>query len=220
MITRRLFQLVFSLVLLVAFSFAGKPQELTAEEAPKEKAPELTNEEWAYQAMVAFANPEKAPQFAGHEETVEQTKERYRGIAAAIAAATTSRDRVALLVALGIGESRLSRDTDLGPCYRGKIGGGLWSRCDHGTSGSVWQVKTPVIGPDGETVRYEDTFKDRTRAAKIALRLAVGSLGACRHLEPVDHLSALGGKCAAGFEPARQRYRLWQKIRVWNPPAK
>lgn len=177
----------------------------------------LTLEEWTLAALTHFADPEKSPQLPGWEETPDQARERYVGIAAAIAGITKNRDEAGLLVALAIGESRLARDTDIGPCYRGKPGSSWQKRCDSGTSGSVWQVKTPVLGPEGETVTYLDTFKDRTRAAKIAFRLAKGSLGACKHLEPIDRLSALGGKCTVGLESARQRWRLWQRVRVWEP---
>lgn len=212
----------FFLIFVMALALAGM-QPAQAEELPKKET--LSTEEWAYQAMLAFAKPEKAPQFPGFEETADETKARYREIAKAIAAATTSahkslsiRDQAALLVALGVGESGLSRDTDIGPCYRGDGPNSGWrARCDYGTSGSVWQVHTPIVDTDGEVVRYATTFKDRYRSARIALRLAVGSLGSCKKLEPIDHLSALGGVCRAGFKAAQERYKLWQKVRVWNP---
>lgn len=206
----RIVSLLPFLIMAIGFLLPAHASETVTEE--------LTLEQWTYEAMVKFAPPEKAPQFPGYEETIDETKQRYRELAAVIAKVGENRSRAALLVAIGIGESRLARDTDVGPCYRGKPGGKLWKRCDSGTSGSVWQIKTPVKGLEGEVISYTDIFKDRERAARIELRIALGSLRRCRHLEPVDHLSALGGSCQAGLASAQSRWKLWQTISVWSPP--
>lgn len=188
--------------------------------------PMLTLEQWTLAALHHHAPISGRPSFPGHDETDDEASARYAALALAITSAAeeypakpgglSDRDEAAVLVAIAIGETRLARDTDVGPCYRGKPGGSWWSRCDSGTSGSVWQLKTPLSW-EGEVIRYADTFKDRGRAARIALRAARGSLGACRSLPPEDRLSALGGVCREGLESARARYRLWQRVRVWEP---
>lgn len=194
--------------------------------SPDSSSPALTLEQWTLAALHQHAPISGRPSFPGHDETDDEVRARYAALALAITSAAeehpakpgglSDRDEAALLVAIAIGETRLARDTDVGPCYRGKPGGSWWSRCDSGTSGSVWQLKTPLSW-EGEVIRYADTFKDRERAARIALRAARGSLGACRALPPEDRLSALGGVCREGLESARARYRLWQRVRVWEP---
>jgi hypothetical protein len=211
------------LAVLTVCLFVGTCSRVRAAEPPALEA-------WTLAALERFAPSDRSPQLPGHEETPEQARERYREIAHDIAlvaeesaqaaegkpGAMSARSRAALLVAVAIGESRLARDTDLGPCHRGKPGGTWWTRCDSGTSGSIWQIKTPVLW-EGEKVAYLDVFKNRQRAARISLRASLGSLGRCRHLPAEDRLSALGGACREGLGSARARYRLWQRVRAWEP---
>lgn len=169
-------------------------------------------------AALAFAPPETRPNYPGYSETRAETVDRYWSISQDIAAAATAEpakpggltdeQEAALLLALAIGESGLALDVDRGPCYRR---GGLWARCDSGTSFSIWQIKpiyfdrTRVDGPMLQS--------DRNLAARVALWLARSSLGACRKLDPHDRLSAYGaGHCKAGLENIRERFRLYQRV--------
>lgn len=183
--------------------------------------------QWVLQTLLFFAPPERAPQLPGFEESVDETRSRYAAIAEDIAAAAEAPEKTsdglsdqaeaALLVAIAIGETMLASDVDEGSpgCYRGKPGGAWWSRCDAGTSATLWQLKP--IKWEGELVTYREHFKDRARSARIALWIARSSLSMCRKLPAIDHLSALSGSCREGLEAPRARYRLWQKIRAWQP---
>lgn len=175
-------------------------------------------------AALAFAPPETRPQYEGHRETREETVERYWSIAQDIAAAAeevpatpgglTDQQEAALLLALAIGESGLSRDVDVGPCYRK---GRLWRRCDSGTSYTIWQLKPGIV--DGKVRAGKELQADRRLAARLALRRARGSLGQCRALEAHDRLAAYGaGRCIAGIESVRERYRLFQRVRDYMRP--
>lgn len=185
---------------------------------------------WCLAAALFHAPPETRPQFPGHEESVAETRARYASICADIEAAATEeperpgflshRDRAALLLALAIGESGLARDADLGPCYRE----GAWrTRCDGGRAATVWQLQTVRDNdPDQTELGPRQLFADRRRAARIALRLASGSLGMCRKLPAEDRLSAYGsGRCLTGeyrgAESVRARWRLFQRLRGWEP---
>jgi hypothetical protein len=185
---------------------------------------------WCLAAALVHAPPATRPQFPGHEETPEQTRERYVAICADIEAAATEhperpgfighREKAALLLALAIGESGLSRDADLGPCYRV----GKWrARCDGGRAASVWQLQA-TRDDDAEQTELgpKQLFADRRRAARVALRIAIGSIGMCRKLPPEDRLSAYGaGRCLTGdyrgASSVRARWRLFQRLRGWTP---
>lgn len=162
--------------------------------------------------MLRFAPLDQLPQLPGHAETQEEGAARYEQIAEAIAGACedskTQRSCVALLVAIGVGESRFARDADVGPCYRGK---GYETRCDGGLAASVWQAHAYGRDAQGEPVTVQRLFADRDLAAKHVLRVARWSLYRCRRLPIEDRLAALGGGCRAS-KSARARYRLWKRI--------
>jgi hypothetical protein len=176
---------------------------------------------WTLAAMLQFAPAERAPQFEDHRETIEETRARYAEIASTIAAecvssSRTPKDCAAVLVAVGTGESHFARDADLGPCYRK---GAYRSRCDGGWAASVWQVHAFGFKADGTPITVEDLFADRALAAKRAIGAIRQSIRTCRHLPERDRLSMLSGRCQEGLKSARDRYDLWQRVRVWNPPA-
>lgn len=187
----------------------------------------MTLAAWVLAALLQFAPLDRLPRFEGFAETQTEAQQRYVAIADDIAAVAeederkpgglSDHDEAALLVALAIGETHLALDTDEGSpgCYRGKPGGPWWTRCDSGTSATLWQLK-PVLW-EGQQLGYRELFTDRRRAARIELRAARGSLWRCRRLDPVDRLSALGGGCHAGGKSAQDRYRSWMQIRAWAP---
>ena len=178
--------------------------------------------DWVMLAALHFAPLETRPRFEGYEETRDEAFGRYLGIAADIAAAAEEhpgtdaekRRRAALLLAVAVGESGLSRDVDEGPCYRR----GKWrARCDGGTSHTIWQIKAgwlngqPIHGAD---LRGLDRRKD---AARVALRAIHGSLGRCKALEPADRLSGYGaGTCKPGIASVRARWALFEKVRAFS----
>lgn len=181
---------------------------------------------WVLAALLRFAPVEALPQFPAFEEAADAARARYASIAVDIAAAAeaespipgglTDRAEAALLVAIAIGESQLSADTDRGPCYRGAPGGRHWGRCDHATSATLWQIKRGLLW-DGKRLSYLELFTDRARAARIALRFARASLHTCRRLPAVDRLSGLSGRCVEGHAGARGHYRRWLRIAAWEP---
>ena len=164
--------------------------------------------EWLLAAALAFAPPEKAKQFPGFEETPAQARARYASIAADIdTAAGGDKAKAALLLAIALGESGLAKDVDSGTCYRI---GAYRSRCDAGTSHSLWQVKAYGI-------TAAELKTDRLKAAKKALALAQSSLGSCRALDPRDGLSQYAtGSCKAGVASAQARFDLWGKVYAWR----
>lgn len=180
---------------------------------------------WLVAAMMAFAPPSGARKFPGWSETEAEARVRYQAIAEAIEAAAldvngtglSDKSEAALLLALALEESALSQDVDVGPCYRGKPGGGWWSRCDGGTSYSVWQLKA-YTKADGSRVTGAMLQADRKLAARKALALAVGSLSMCRKLEARDRLSAyMRGTCATGLRGAAARWDRWHTVEAWSP---
>jgi hypothetical protein len=187
---------------------------------------------WCLAAALHFAPPEKLVGTPYGDETVDAGRERYASICADIVgeveARKLGRDHVALLLALGIGESGLARDADLGidgNCYQGKSG--RLGRCDMGKDGqarsaSVWQVRGSVVSDEAGPVTVARLFADRKLAARHALRRAVSSLKTCTKGPPEDRLSALAsGVCGVGEYPGRKsvraRWALYQKIRGWRP---
>lgn len=181
---------------------------------------------WILAVMLALVPPKGVRALPGWDESEDQAKARYQAIAEAIEAAAleanntglSDKSEAALLVALALEESAFARDVDIGPCYRGKRGGGWWSRCDAGTSYSVWQLKA-FTNAEGVLVRGFDIQRDRKVAAKRALALAVGSLSSCRKLDARDRLSAyMKGSCATGLRGAAARWDRWKSVETWNPP--
>ena len=174
--------------------------------------------EWVLSAALTFAPVETRPKFKGYEETPDETRARYASIAEDVAQAAEdgakspeeAKRRAALLLAVAIGESGLSLDVDRGPCYRK----GNWkSRCDGGTSFTIWQMKTVVV--DGKPMLASKVagLEHRKVAAKAALRAILGSLGMCRKLPPEDRLSGYGaGRCIEGHKSVRARHALFQRV--------
>lgn len=204
------------LLMLVLIPGSSRASE---DEAAKRRA---QLEEWVFLAAVAHASPSKLPQFPGHEETEEQTRERYRAIARDIVAATgpDRRAQAALLLAFALGESGLSRDADLGPCFQGKDAQGRsWrGRCDSGRAAGIWQMHAVYDLKTQTTFTVDEIFADRARAATVFRKLALSSLKRCADLAPEDQLSGVGlGVCTKGDERVRARYRMWQKLRAWRP---
>lgn len=168
---------------------------------------------WVFAAAMRFANPDHHPQYPGHEETHDEAVTRYESIAADIATVAKNRSHAALLLALAIGESSLSSDADLGPCYRGATRSSpLRKRCDGGNAASIFQLH--AFG--GHSLA--DFFDDRKLAARVVLKLAVGSFKQCASLLPEDRLSGMGlGHCEAGNKSVEERYRLFKKLESWSP---
>lgn len=174
--------------------------------------------EWVLAAALYFAPIETRPKFAGYEETHEEALARYRSIAEDIVEAAekspnADKWEAAWLVTVAVGESGLSLDVDRGPCYRR---GGYRSRCDGGSSFSIWQLKNTPI--DGE-LRYGYEFeRNRKLAARAALKKIRGSLGLCKSLPENDRLSAYGvGRCVEGNKSVRARHALFEKVRSFVP---
>lgn len=173
---------------------------------------------WVLSAALYFAPVESRPQFKGYEETTDETRARYASIAEDVAEAAEenakspeeAKRRAALLLAVAIGESGLSHDVDKGPCYRK----GNWrSRCDGGTSFTIWQMKGATM--DGQFFYGKDLagLDKRKLAAKAALRKILGSLGLCKKLPAEDRLSAYGaGRCLEGHKGIRARWSLYQRV--------
>jgi hypothetical protein len=175
---------------------------------------------WILAAALHFAPPERHPRFDGYEETAEQAHARYEQIAVDIAAAVEGRkdakDMAALALAWAIGESALAPDADKGPCYRK----GRWKlRCDGGLAAGPWQLHEYWDRQAKERVTVAAIFADRARSAKTVVRKLIGAWVQCAHLAPEDRLSGFGlGHCEAGNASVRARYRLWQRVRAWQPP--
>lgn len=174
--------------------------------------------EWVLSAALTFAPIETRPQFKGYEESRDEAFSRYISIAADIAAAAeenakserAAKERAALLLAVAIGESGLSADVDRGPCYRK---GGYKTRCDSGTSFTLWQMKAALV--DGKPMRAAELVghDKRRTAARAALRALLGSLGMCRKLPAEDRLSGYGaGRCIEGHKGVRARWALYQRV--------
>ncbi len=174
---------------------------------------------WILMAALHFAPPAQHRQFPGHEETVEQARARYAQIARDIAeAAVQTKDPKAtasLMLAWAIGESGLYRDADTGPCYRE----GAWrQRCDGGLAATIWQLHALRDGDD--VLKPKDLFADRARAARIVAKRLPAAWHSCRRLAPEDRFSGFGlGYCKAGNASVRARYRLWLRVRAWQPAA-
>lgn len=179
-------------------------------------------------AALAHAPPAATVGKPWGDATIEEAHVRYASICADVAAVVQERklgrDAVALLIALGVGESGLARDADLGlagNCYQGKTG--KLGRCDadrHGRarSVSVWQVRCDVSRDEAGLITCERLFADRRLAARQALRRALASMKACTKGPAEDRLSALAtGVCGIGDYPGRKsvraRWALFQKIR-------
>lgn len=180
----------------------------------------LTLQQWTLAALLHFAPPAQHDGAPWADPSTEAALERYEAISETIATACADskapRSCAALLVAIGVGESGLARDADVGPCYRR---GGYRTRCDSGAAASIWQVHAFGLGPDGEPITVARLFADRGLAAWQALRVARGSLSRCRHLPEEDRLAGLSGACKPNAS-SRARWRLWKRVEGWAPDAK
>lgn len=162
------------------------------------------------QLLITFAPIESRPQFEGHEETPIETLARYESIAEDIAHVAQNNEPVrgldrfqsaVLLAAMAVGESGLSRDVDLGPCYRGP---GLEKRCDEGRSASMWQL---------QSVDKAAVFANRKLAATIALERLRKSVNACWAMPPRWRLSAYGAGYCTKLPGAAKRFKLFTNMR-------
>jgi hypothetical protein len=176
---------------------------------------------WLFAAALAFAPPDRTPQFPSHPETVEQRTERYQAIASDIFAVAfdpkaealpglTRRQSAALMLAVAIGESHLAPDADLGPCYRK---GKLWrTRCDSGWAVGIMQTRV-------HPAHQEAYFNDRRKALRLGHQRLRQSLSMCRHLAPLTRLAAYGsGSCNRGKKGAAKRWRLYQTLLGFRLP--
>jgi len=173
---------------------------------------------WLLALMFAFAPPDKAWQAPSHPETVAQRKARYADIARDIAAVVkaakplpglTRRQTAGLLLAVAIGESGLAADADLGPCYRARETG----RCDGGLAVGLWQTWVPPV-------HQPVYWRDRQRAARLALQRLRLSMGACRRSAPRYRLAAYAsGSCQsrAGRRGSASRWGLFVRLMAWRP---
>lgn len=177
----------------------------------------MTLVEWTLAALLHFAPPELQSKNPWADPSLEAARERYQGIAEAIAGecddVKSKRSCAALLAAIAIGESGLARDADLGPCYRK---GGHKRRCDSGAAASVWQVHAHGFDTRGEDITIERLFSERALAAWLVHRVARGSLARCSHLPEQDRLAGLGGNCTPSAS-ARARWKLWRQVEQWSP---
>ena len=176
---------------------------------------------WTFLAMLQHAPIEHLPDFEGHVETQTEALARYGAIAQVIvevcdAESKAPKNCVALLVALGIGESHFAKDADIGPCHRK---GGFKGRCDGGLAASVWQTHAYGHDKNGKQITVERLFAERRLAAEVALRQARSSIRACAHLPRRNQLAGLAGRCDPSpqhMKSAQSRYDGWQALLTWT----
>ena len=167
-----------------------------------------------------FSPVEKAWQAPSHPESHSEMRRRYRSIARDICEAVKAQPAIEgftkagtarLTLAQAIGESNLAKDADRGPCWRKAP---YQARCDGGLAVGVLQVQLPQ--------KHRDRgFADRPWLVSVALRGLRGSFGACRHLPVAERLALYAsGSCksAAGRRASRRRWKLIQRVLVWQPP--
>lgn len=155
----------------------------------------MTLEAFALAALLALAPPARRSAPPGWTETEEAYRARLESVAADIAAVSTTRTHVGALVGVAVHESALAPDVDAGRCYRL----GTWAnRCDGGRAIGLWQLQ------DADPVKRALYRTSRRDAAREALRRILGSLGACRALEPRLRLASFAsGTCSRGWEAAQ-----------------
>lgn len=151
------------------------------------------------------------PTTPGAPETRAEQLVRLRSIADDVAAVSESAGDATLLLATAYHESALSRDVDVGPCWRGKEGNG--PQCDNGTAASMWQIHGGA--------RNASLFANRREAARVALAALKSSSATCRKLPRAEQFTAYAsGGCSseAGKRGSRELYAAWsswaQKYRV------
>lgn len=152
--------------------------------------------------------------FPGWEESGEARRARYESIAEDVARAATEacgdrgepcrRRSVAILLGLAWHESGFAPDTESPEgCWRGRDGKG--SRCDSGQAATLWQMQ-------GSAEERAAWLRDRAQAARVALRRASRSLGACRRLPEDDRLAAYAGGRCEGADALRRSRELTAAI--------
>jgi hypothetical protein len=155
---------------------------------------------WALGIMLSWAPPGRS-RIKDAVETPEAGKARYAEIARAAAgvafdpreppavAGPRARSRtLAIMLAVAYHESGFRRDVDLGlgPLARGS-----------GTDSCLMQIRVGRgVTVDGYS--HADLIADRGKCFRAGLHLLRRSIGACRHLAPLDWLSAYArGRCKA-----------------------
>jgi hypothetical protein len=181
---------------------------------------------WLLSVMVWKAPPEKyaaLPQFPGWKETAGERLERYRSIAADLAAVVLdpdermayrgarSRERTAaLLLALAFMESGFAKDVDKGPCYRGRDG--TFARCDGGLSACMLQIRVGA-GTTSEGWSREELFADRRKCFRAALHKARRAMSSCVRRGPDALLNAYAsGSCDRGLHESRERLAMARRF--------
>jgi hypothetical protein len=161
-----------------------------------------------------------APETQAPLETAETARARYETIAKDIATVVLDaevdplfdgddgRARTGLLLAsIASHESRFHKQVDNGAI-----------RGDHGAAWGIFQ--THVYGRTTEGWSGPDIIADRTKAVRLALRMARQSFAACRGLELPDRLSVYTtGKCYRGQYESRvrvQRALGWLMEHPWR----
>ncbi len=178
-------------------------------------------EAWLFALMMAFVPPDRSITIPSHPETVQQRTQRYRSIAHDIVLEVQAqpkplpglsrRQTMALVLAVGIGESGLAPDADYGPCYREGLYRG---RCDAGRSVTMWQLMLP-------RKLHKQYFGDRRQAIRYAMRIMRLSMQACRHREMRHRLAAYcSGSCNKGGQGSAARWGLFVNLLNWKPKPK
>lgn len=171
-----------------------------------------------YVLALKFAPVEKARSYPSHPETHEQRRLRYASIATDIAKTVKADGPIrglsewqtaTIILGLGIGESNLDPDADLGPqCYREGV---YRSRCDGGLAVGIVQIQ------DKSITQRDRMFADRRLLLSRALKAIKGSFGACRKRPYLERLSAYAsGSCTneGGQRGSRKRLGLGLRLLV------
>ena len=175
-------------------------------------------EEWLFQLAMRAAPPTlawKPPTGPHANETPKEREARYRVIAHDIyVVAFTVKNKpihgfnrlhtAGFMMGMAIGESALSPDADMGPCFHG---GAHWRRCDSGRAVGILQVWVY-----GNQERY---WKDRQLLLTRGLRDLRASFGSCHHLPKEERLAVVGaGTCESvvGRRVSRRRWKLIQRV--------
>lgn len=186
---------------------------------------------WLVALMSTFAPPERAATerpFPGWQETVEQRRERYEGIAAAVREVAYDPDErpvfggakgrartAALLLAIAWHESGFARDVDLGPCWRGRANDS--PRCDFGRATCLLQIHTRD-GKTREGWTPAELLADRTKCIRAGLHLVQSSFSACRANPPRHRLAAFAsGRCTAGQSGSERLLSLGERFATRLP---
>ena len=174
---------------------------------------------WLFELAMKAAPPTIAwhPPTGPHsKETPVEREARYREIARDIYIVTFwsktkpipgfSRLQTAgFMLGMAVGESGLSPDADLGPCYHS---GAYRTRCDGGRAVGLLQVWIPR----GSQAPY---WASRRKLLARGLRDLRASFGSCWHLPIEERLAVVGaGTCTSeiGRRVSRKRWKLIQRV--------